>query len=147
VLSLVSALTEKYQIISDETIALNYRGTDKHTEIKIWPPEDYWSELQPLIDANPNCRILIQTDQRQVREYFVEKLGSRCFFFDELPVTEGDLGIHKILDTSKMTFGLYLLAMVIIMARCKYLITHTGNVAYWTLLYRGNSNNVRQFYV
>lgn len=103
--------------------------------------------LLPILEQNPNMKVMVQTDQEQILNYFRKNLGSKCFNIEELPVTSGTKGIHKLITNDKLSFGMNMLAAVIIMSRCKYLITHTGNVAYWTLLYRGNFNNVTQFYV
>lgn len=144
---LIYGFVNKYKINYEKTISVCYRGTDKYTEIKIWPVESYWNALVPILDSNPDHRVMIQTDQEQVRDFFINKLGDRCFFLEELPVTKGERVIHEVLEESKLNFGVKLLAATIIMSRSKYLITHTGNVAYWTLLYRGSFENVVQFYV
>lgn len=140
----VDHLTKKYGIDYSKIIAVNFRGTDKSTEIKPQPFEAYAIAAQKLIDKNPACRVLIQTDQTQFRDYLSGLFGENSFFFSELPTTEGDMGIHYINKNDKLDFAINLLAVVQIMAKCKYLITHTGNVAYWTLLFRGNSENTIQ---
>ncbi len=38
-----------------------------------------------------------------------------------------------------------MMAAAIILSRCAYVITHTGNVGAWIAIYRGTSKNLYQF--
>ena len=40
----------------------------------------------------------------------------------------------------------YFLAVVMLMARCKYVITSAANVDIWISLFRGHADNVTQYY-
>ena len=54
--------------------------------------------------------------------------------------------IHKlVLPDHRPEFAIRILSMTQVIAKCKHLITHTGNCGLWAVLYRGNSNNVHQF--
>ena len=44
----------------------------------------------------------------------------------------------------KDEFALNFLAVVLLMSKCKHLITSTGNVGYWITLFRGHSDRVVQ---
>lgn len=136
---------QKYSIEPSKTIAVCMRGTDKHTEVEPTPIDEYVSTVEKILIQDPTCRVLIQTDQKQFRDFFLDILGKdKIFFVDELPVTESDVVIHNLIKDDHLDFSINLLSMVQIMSKCKYLITHTGNVAYWTVLFRGNSLNVTQ---
>lgn len=136
---------QKYAIDFDKTIVLSYRGTDKHIELELQPVEKYLLHARKLLHDNPGYRVWIQTDQQQVQDAVMSEFGpGKCFFLDELPATTGKHGVHEILETDKVEFSRKMLAAVQLMAACKHLITHTGNVAFWTVLYRGNVNNVIQ---
>ena len=140
----IQFLQKKYSIDFAKTIAVNYRGTDKHTEVAPQPFETYGVTAQKLLNENPGFKILIQSDQKQFRDYLQSLLGDKSFYIEEMPVTEGEVVIHKIVKANKLDFTLNLLATVQIMSKCEYLVTHTGNVAYWTVLLRGNFENVTQ---
>lgn len=136
---------KKYAIDFDKTIVLSYRGTDKYIELELQPVEKYLLHVRKLLQDNPGYRVWIQTDQQQVQDAVMSEFEpGRCFLLEELPATTGKHGVHEILETDKVEFSRKMLAAVQLMAACKHLITHTGNVAFWTVLYRGNVNNVVQ---
>jgi len=110
-------------------------------EMQPRPYEDYVSRVKNILTTNPSLRIYVQTDQYQFLEYFIKNFGTKIVFVEELPTTTSDIPIHKIFEGNKIQFGQYLLACVEIMAKCKYLVTHTGNLAFWTALRRGNFYN------
>lgn len=135
----------KYQIDFSKTISVCIRGTDKSVEVKPVPVQDYLDAINHILVKNPTFRVLIQTDQKQIRDFLIDSIGDRVFFIDELPVTETSIVIHSLIKTNHLEFAINLLAIVHTMSKCHYVVTHTGNVAYWTVLFRGNSDNVVQF--
>ncbi len=141
-------LVRKYKIDYSNTIGVCYRGTDKFTELVPVPPHYYVDEIRRLIKKNPRLRVLLQTDQEQVRDIFMRDLGERVFYLSELPVTKSSIGAHKISredrGISNFEFGITLIAVVNILAKCIYVVTHTGNVSLWIYLYRGNASNTCQ---
>src|SRR5208282_4477530 len=141
-------LDDKYEIDYDNTIGLWYRGTDKFTERVPVPPRYYVDEVRRLIRKNSRLRVLLQTDQEQVRDIFLGQLGGHAFYLSELPVTKSLIGIHYMSredrGISNFEFGTTLLAVVNIFARCRYVVTHTGNVGIWIYLYRGTARNTFQ---
>jgi hypothetical protein len=93
----------------------------------------------------PRMRVLVQTDQAQVRDFLLEEIGERAFFIEEMPVTYSSQAIHDVISPeAQISFGQTLLATVLIMSKTRHLITHTGNMALWTILYRGNLRKVTQ---
>jgi hypothetical protein len=144
----LNELVHKYEIDFDNTIGLCYRGTDKFTELVPIPPRYYVAEVLRLIRKNPRLRVLLQTDQEQVRDIFVRELGEHVFYLSELPVTKSLIAIHDISredrGISNFEFGITLLAVVNIFAKCRYLVTYTGNVSLWICLYRGTARNTCQ---
>ena len=139
---------QRYDIDYDNTVALCYRGTDKFTELTPIPPRYYAAEAQRLIRKNPRLRVFVQTDQKQVRDILMKELGESAFYLNELPVSKSLIGVHAISSEDRgltnFEFGTALLAVVMICANCKYVITHTGNVGLWIYLYRGNATNTCQ---
>jgi hypothetical protein len=138
-------LLRKYNIEYENTIGLCYRGTDKWLEIAQIQPEYYVQEVKRLVAQDPELKVLIQTDQLQIRDRFVRVLGERAFFLSELPVSSSPIGIHAMSESergiSNFELGIRLLAAVTILAKCKYTITHTGSIGLWTYLFRGTPRN------
>ena len=145
-------LVHKYEIDYDNTIGVWYRGTDKFlahtTELMPVQARYYVTEVLRLIRKNPRLRVLLQTDQEQVRDIFVRELGEHMFYFSELPVIKSLIGVHNMSredrGISNFEFATTLLAVVYIFAKCRYVVTHTGNVGLWIYLYRGSARNTFQ---
>ncbi|HEY9613465.1 FkbM family methyltransferase [Allocoleopsis sp.] len=141
-------LVKKYQIDLSKTIAVCYRGTDKHTEVKLGNPHAYLELAEKLLQQNPEHKILIQTDQEQVRDLFVNYFHERCFFFEEMPVAREGRALHAnahLTQVDKFSFGKTLLAVTHLLSQCDLIVNHTGNVAAWICLLRGNADGVFQF--
>ena len=143
--SLVSRLIEKYQIQFDNLLAVCYRGTDKWMEVDPVPAAEYVLKIRAILQQHSELRVLVQTDQRQVRDYLLYELGDRAFAIEELPVTDGPTVMHQTLEGNRQDFADVLLAINLIMARARWLVTHTGNMAFWTVLLRRHGERVEQF--
>ena len=138
----------KYNFEPEKTIGVFYRGTDKESEVTVASIKKYLEFSRWLLERHPKFRILIQTDQRQARDLFVHEFKSKCFFLEEMPVTDGGIGLHYLpqsaLDLDRIEFGKRVLAAANMLARCKILLNCTGNMALWSALYRGSALNMFQ---
>ena len=147
VLGLQAAVSQRHRLDPAITVGVSYRGTDKHTEIKNAPWEAYFSRVRDLLAREPFLRVWLQTDQEQAVTYFRENLralGMELDVVTEMPVTSSAEAIHHHSDAffeqnnlNRQSYGQLLLAVFHLMARCKYVVTCTGNVGYWLALYRG----------
>tara|TARA_B100002052_G_scaffold239047_1_gene222990 strand:- start:637 stop:1302 length:666 start_codon:yes stop_codon:yes gene_type:complete len=129
---------EKYSIRSKKTVAVCYRGTDKHVEIKQDPLEYYCSCVSRLIDSLKAEQLIVQTDQLQVRSYFCDKFGlDFCSFIEELPCTSGSVVMHLQHDISldKDVWAIDLIAMVFALSNAMGLVTHTGNIGFFMSMF------------
>lgn len=149
-LDLVDNLKNKYNIDFEKTISVFYRGNDKQREIKIGSYDEFLKQIILVNSVNPDCRILIQTDEKEFLEYCLENFTNRdkIFYFEELPLINNNpnISVHHIIPKGKRTqFGLYYLSSTYIISQSKILLTHTGNSGLWSVLFRGNSNNVHQY--
>ena len=132
------------------TVAICWRGTDKHQEV---PPTDigeYIALADRLIASGEADRVLIQTDQAQARDAVVARFGSRCLFFDELPVSTGQAALHHTdlageHGLGRVEFARRLVAAVELVSRARHVVTHTGNVGLWIALFRGSADGLWQF--
>lgn len=149
ILEIQNMLIEKYKIDFSKTLAVIYRGTDKDKEVKLADPKLYLRKAEEILNQNTDFRILIQTDQKQVRDLFINHFNDRCFFLEEMPVNDGEKALHnldeKILKTNKCEFGKMVLAVTHLISKCNFIVNHTGNMALWICLFRGNSDNMFQF--
>jgi hypothetical protein len=149
VMAFEHAITEKYGLVAENTLAIVYRGTDKITEVTPTPVERYIEAAQAILRANPALAVVIQTDQAQALQA-VKAAFPNAIHFEEMPVTSGTTAIHGLelqrqFAVSKSMFAIRMLAITHLLAKMKYIVTHTGNIGLWLALYRGNNANFYQF--
>jgi len=142
-------LQRRYSIDPAKTIAVVYRGTDKGTEVMLASPEAFLSKTRQLVDENPGHRVWIQTDEEDVRNLFVHELGDRCFYLNEMPVSNNGVVVHgqndETLNVDRGEFGVLLIAVNSLLAQADIVVNHTGNMALWLCLWRGHARGVWQF--
>lgn len=74
-------LINKYKINPEKTISVLYRGTDKGTELRLAHPQEYLLKVKEILGDNPGFKVLLQTDQTQVIQYFSDEIGDNLIFF------------------------------------------------------------------
>ena len=148
VLGIKRALIEKYRVDPSKTLAVHYRGTDKSQEVDQVPLEEWFEIVDAELEGvSDDYRVLLQTDDYTVREKFMEKYNSRAFYFSEIPVSEKTVGVHYLVKPRhRLKFARTFLAAVHLISECRRIVTHTGNVALWTSIYRGNVEGLTQVY-
>lgn len=141
-------LINKYKFDPQKTISVLYRGTDKSTELKLGSPTEYLKVVKNILKNNPDFKVLLQTDQTQVIQYFYDQLGDILITFEETPSTSSNKVIWSLIEQSdkdSIDWSQWFDAALRCVSECKYLINHTGNVAFFANLYRGNTDEVYQF--
>lgn len=135
-----------YRINPRDLIAVNIRGTDKWKEIPSASVDRYVQLAERALSNSPNSRILLVTDQHQFLAPFEARFQDRLIVIRELPTTSlSDRPVHHALRIgARKDFGVNFLAAVLIVASARVVITHTGNTAFWTALFRGNTNGLVQ---
>lgn len=151
VLNIEKEFKSKYNIDFDKTLAICYRGGDKITEIKSPDFAKFSEHVLDILKNNNLNRVFIQTDQEQYKNYFYSNFSDvDAFHLEEMPTTTGIEHVVRpgknILNTNKLLHAQQFLAVTQLISKCKYLINHSGNVARWLILYRGNTNNTIQYY-
>ena len=144
----VDVLKTKYALDPDKMISVLYRGTDKSTELVLAHPQDYLIVTQRLLEKNPDFKVLLQTDQTQVIQMFVEALGDKVVFFEETPSTTSNSVIWNLMEKNgadSIEWSQWFDAALRCVSDCRYMINHTGNVAFFANLYRGSLDGVYQF--
>ena len=141
----IDEIINQYKIVPEKTVVVCYRGTDKHVEVAPVDIGQYMDAADLLLKQNPGFRLLVQTDQQQIKEQLLDVFSSLAFAIDEMPTTSSDQVIHKMIRSDRFEFATTLLAVVYIISKCKFIITHTGNVAYWSSLFRGHTDGLIQF--
>lgn len=149
VTKLSNRLQDKYKIDLTKTVLVWYRGTDKRSEVWVASPQAYLKQVEAILDAHPDFKVWIQTEEQHVREQFREHFGARCIIIDELPPSSVGGNVYKLppseANIDRLDLAITMLALVTLGARAKFIVTHTGNIAFWICLYRGHTRSVLQF--
>jgi hypothetical protein len=145
-LTIYNKIRQKYKVDFDNTLVICYRGTDKGSDTGLGTYEEFIVKTKSILAKNPNLRILVQTDQRQFLDLCLKEFKN-CFYIEELPTTTTTTVMHKIVSNeNKIKWSQTFLSIVFLISKCKFIVNHTGNVARWICLYRGNVNNVEQYF-
>lgn len=140
-------LVEKYNLIPDEMLCVCFRGTDKYKDIEETDYEMFCSRVEQIMSFPNINSILLQTDQEQFVSYFKKRFTS----FDVVIIEENPRRVDREqvafqLDAKdRMLAAKVFLATMLIMSECKFIINHTGNVARWINLFRGDAENTVQY--
>lgn len=145
--ALYQSVIQKYNFNSENTIGVFYRGTDKRNEVPLVMAEDYVNKVKKIIEKEPHLKIMIQTDQQQVKDLFTNTFKNQCFYIQELPHTADNIGIHQRSkeEINKYNLATYLDLSVRMLAQCKHLVLGMSNVSTFIGAHRNNPLNVYQF--
>lgn len=141
-------LLNKYNINPEETISVLYRGTDKYTEVRLGPPQAFLNATYQILNQTGAKKVLVQTDQTQVLEFFKQELGDIVVNFEETPSTSGKDAMNTVMENEgkdTMDWMQWFDSALRCVSDCAYVVNHTGNCGLWMNLYRGNVTNVFQF--
>lgn len=138
---------KKYNLCYEETLAVCHRGTNKWTECASASTQAWLDKAKKVLKDNPHLnRVLLQTDQEQMRDAFLAEFGASCFFFEEIAATTGKMVMHAVTKKEeKLKHTKNIHAAVYILAKHNYLINHAGNTGYAIAAYRGTAKNMWQF--
>ena len=139
-------MKEKYHIDLDNTCAVFYRGNDKNRETTIAPYEEFILKAKEIQAQNPDIWFLVQPDETEFLEAFQNEF-TNVFSFKETPhMRKQDSAMFFELPIpERAEYGSKFLSAVLVMSQCKHLITHSGNGGLWSVIYRGNGDNVYQW--
>jgi hypothetical protein len=146
IIHIETQLLRKYDIDTDDYCAVYYRGTDKVIETQLASFESFDEKLNDIISRNESIKILIQTDSKKFLEYMKIK-HSNILALSESITSISNKGTHNE-NSGNFNYKAikYLFATVLIISKCKYIVCSSGNVPLWIMQYRGNGDNVHQYF-
>ena len=143
---IVNTIEKKYNIVHDNTVAVYYRGTDKIEETRLASFDDFYNQIIKIVNINENIKIVLQTDSSQFIDYINKKKMKNVVIIDENKTSYTNKGIHNEQSSYTNYYDMFnFLSTIIILSKCKYFICSSGNCSIWTMLYRGNNENVIQY--
>ena len=139
VVRIIKNIEAKYQLNSyNHLCALYYRGTDKVRENDLPSYEEVLERAKTLKAQRPEIKFLLQSDESDFLEAGLKYFPDATFFKDE--------NIPRMPEPYRnFEHALNLLAIVIILSKCKYIICTTSNVSKWIIYYRGNRKNMMYY--
>lgn len=146
VVARVNELMKRYRIVPQNTCAIFYRGNDKARETSIASYSEFISQAEEVKALDPEIEFLVQTDEAEFLEFFLQKFpGSK--YINEIPrISKQDTWVTEVIGRDlRPQFGIDFFSSVLIIAKCKSIITHSGNCGFWSVLYRGSFDGVRQW--
>jgi hypothetical protein len=146
VLAKSEELKTKYNLNSEKNISVVFRDSDKWTDLGGFNYVSAAAYLRHALDIkekDPECTIVIQTENEGVKQHFVQ--GFQAIFIHEtktgLTSTTAPL-LHFTEDI--LGWATDYAAALYIHSQSKYLITYTGNSAFFLYLLRGSTKNLYQ---
>jgi len=129
----VHEIHSQFPSLSEDFCGVLYRGTDKKLETNQPSHSEFIEKVLTFKRKHSDIKFFIQTDDPCLFATAERALGhSSCFI---VPIQ----GATKLATVSNYV------ANVVAMAKCKYLVTTSGNGEFWLRLFRGNNDNSIQW--
>jgi len=133
----IRELEDKYGLTDYGSLcAVYYRGTDKREETELPPFRDVLEKAGEIAQLHPGLRFLVQSDDAG----FLSAVDT--FLPDAVTFTDENLSRGT---AQGFQHALWLLSIVVVMSRCRYLVCTSSNVSIWMVLYRGHTSGVVQY--
>lgn len=132
---------------AENTIAINIRGGDKRREVPPTPVNQYVNMAELLLEREPELKVLLASDDSEILDEFLRKSTFAVSVVNQVARTTTGTPMQAVLQelSDRSSFSKGFLAQTYAIARARYLITHTGNTAYWSALYWGCGWGLFQF--
>jgi len=145
---IVIEIENKYNVVNyDNICVLFYRGNDKFREVENCNYNEMLERANIIKSQNPNIMFLIQSDETEFLETMMNEFPHNYILFkDEIRhISKSNTTVDHVYKETNYVFSKYFLAIVLIMAKCKYVICGSGNISMWLTFFRGHSNDVLQY--
>jgi hypothetical protein len=139
------ALQQSCGLDFKNTIGVIYRGNDKITEIPLASYASFFDKASELRERHPAMRFLVQTDELEFRDEFCSRFPGSVYFQSLPPIPRCPQRTIRPPPENRIGFAIEMLAAIRCLSQTAHLITGSGNVDMWTVLFRGNAENLHQF--
>ena len=132
----------------ENTCGVFYRGNDKWKECHIAPHESFIEQAVKIKLNNPNVKFHVQTDEEAFLQSFLQTFPDSTYI-DELERIDNKdtiVAFDMERNENRTIHGIKLVAAVKMLGKCKFLITHSGNCGFWSVLYRGHADGIVQYF-
>jgi hypothetical protein len=142
----LNQLAEKYKVDSKNSISLIIRGSDKWTDfggMATVGPGAYIRMAEKLVKENAGSKVLLQTEHDDIIN-FCQRNFSMTFFEETKTTTNASVPIFLTNIENKLDWAEWYVAALWLHARSKYVITYSGNSAFFVYLVRGSTQGLYQ---
>lgn len=145
VLNRIAELEAKYNIDYDKTVGILYRGNDKQKECKIASYRDFILKAHELNGID--TMYLIQPDETEFLTSFKDTYPNTIHptEWQHMPKDSNTAIFMHLKGQDRVIHAINVLASIIMLSKCKDVITGTGNMSMWLALYRGNTIGFHQW--
>lgn len=146
VLERIAQLEQDYEINYENTVGVLYRGNDKQKECSIAPYEEFDDKMSELFDVD--IRYLVSPDETEFLNYVTANNPPNIISPSQwlhMPKDNNTAIFMHLPHNERPEHAINVLAMIIMISKCKHVISHTGNMSFWCAAYRGNVDNFHQF--
>jgi hypothetical protein len=147
IINTMNKLIAKYNINFNKSYCgVYYRGTDKIHETVLPNYDSFITKMNNIQNIDNNIIFIIQSDDQIFIDYIKSRFTNNIIFEENKGSTINN-GIHHN-NTKIENFNdiLYMLPIMLILSRCKYIICNSSNCSKWITLYRGTGNNIIQYF-
>lgn len=142
----IKELYKTYFDSNKQICSIIYRGNDKARETTISPYIFFIDKAEEILRDHPNIVFHIQTDETEFKNLFLSRFPNNSFYCEAIPSINKSM--TSVTDTiplnKRINFAINFLSLIYIASQSHTIITHSGNVGLWAILFRGNANNVYQ---
>lgn len=134
-------------LVAEQTLAVNLRGSKKFTEVAP-TPVPIWVELTEMLLAdNPELSAVVFSDDQDLVDEFTALATFQVFDLGQEIRTRSGNSIVSAFRFQEWTssFTSNFIGRTWLISQCKLVVTHTGNGAFWTALFRGCTCGFYQF--
>lgn len=130
--------------ISGYYCAVFYRGNDKNRETKIGSYEEFINKAKQIKASHPHIKFILLPDETEFEKAFMNEFPDTIVLTRSLPKCDSCMPL-EIPQRERIGHAKNFLASVFAASQCGHLITHSGNGGLWSVIFRGDGENVHQY--
>lgn len=142
-----TALSRAFGVQPGEMIAVNLRGSKKYLEVEPTPVAHWVEAVSNLKEEYPSLTVVVASDDQDLVDEFIALADFRVVDLKQAWRTRnGESIVERFRDgVSSSAETKNFVAQTWLISRARILVTHTGNTAFWTSLFRGCHWGLFQF--
>lgn len=140
-------ITQASGVQPSKMIAVNLRGSHKYKEVDPTPVEHWVTVVGRLRALHPGLTVCVFSDDQDLVDQFSAQAPFPTVDFGQEVRTRGGSSIVNAFRSEPLRSEATknFVARTLVVSKARFVVTHTGNTAYWTALFRGCACGLFQF--